>query len=98
VKGHWVTVGLNNGDVYGGYIDMADVSVAASERDMILREPALYDRDAKRYRTLEYLSLFLLGSTIASVAVVTDSAADKRLMLIGEALFVEDKNDGIRQE
>ena len=95
MKGHWVTVGLNNGDVYAGYIDKADVSVAATERDIILQEPALYDQQLKRYRTLQYQSLFLLGSAIASVAVVTDTAADKRITEIGESLFVEEVNDGI---
>ena len=98
VKGHWVTVGLTNGEVYAGYIDKADVSVAASERDIILQEPALYDQQSKRYSTLEYQSLFLLGSTIASVAVVTDAAADKRITAIGESLFVEASNHGIEQE
>jgi hypothetical protein len=95
VKGHWVTVGLNNGDVYAGYIDKADVSVAATERDLILREPALYDQRLTRYRALGYQSLFLLGSTIASAAVVTDAAADQRITAIGESLFVEDKDDGV---
>ncbi len=93
VKGHWVTVGLTSGDVYAGYVDKADVSVTAAERDMILQEPALYDQDLKRYRTLEYQSLFLLGSTIASVAVVTD-AFDRRLTTIGESLFLEEPQDG----
>ncbi len=98
VKGHWVTVGLNNGDVYAGYIDKADESVAAAERDIILQEPAQYDQQLKQYRTLGYQSLFLLGSTIFSVAVVTDAAADKRITAIGESLFVEGTNDGIEQE
>ncbi len=94
VKGHWVTIGLTNGDVYAGYIDKADVSVTAAERDIVLQEPALYDADLKRYRSLEYQSMFLLGSTIASVAVVTDAEADKRIIAIGESLFLEDSTDG----
>jgi hypothetical protein len=53
-KGRWVTVGLTNGQVYAGYIDKADVSVAASERDIILREPALYDDTQRAYRTTPY--------------------------------------------
>jgi len=86
---------LNNGDVYAGYVDKADVSVAATERDLILREPALYDQRLTRYRALGYQSLFLLGSTIASAAVVTDAAADQRITTIGESLFVEDNDDGV---
>jgi len=90
VRSHWVTVGLTNGDVYAGYIDKADVSVTAAERDMILREPAAYDPDLKQYRTLQYQTMFLLGSTVASVAVVTDTAVDKRITGVGESLFVEE--------
>jgi len=97
VKDHWVTVGLNNGEVYAGYVGAADVSVAAAERDVILQEPALYDQRLMRYRTLQYQSMFLLGSTIASMAVVTDAAADKRLTRTGELPF-EEEADGIEQE
>jgi len=97
VKGHWVTIGLTNGDVYAGYIDKADVSVAASERDIILREPAAYDPDTKQYRTLQYQTMFLLGTAIASVAVVTDAAADKRITDVGESLFLKESNGGNAQ-
>jgi hypothetical protein len=98
VKDHWVTVGLTNGEVYAGYIDKADLSVGAPERDVILQEPARYDAHLMQYRTLEYQSLFLLGSTIASVAVISDAAADKRIIRIGESPFSEEGNDGIGQE
>ena len=94
VKDHWVTVGLTNGDVYAGYIETADSSVAAAERDVILREPALYDQRLMRYRSLHYQSLFLLASTITSVAVIFDAAKDKRITRIGESPFAEGGNDG----
>ncbi|HEV7486574.1 MAG TPA: DUF6338 family protein [Thermoanaerobaculia bacterium] len=97
VKNHWVTVGLNNGDVYAGYIGPADVSVAAAERDVILLEPALLDQRLMRYRSLQYQSLFLVGSTILSMAVITDAAADKRITPIGESPFVEETHNGIEQ-
>ena len=89
-KSRWVTVGLTNGQVYAGYVDKADVSVAASERDIILREPALYDEVEKAYRTTPYQTMFLLGSTIASVAAVTDPRGDKRITATGEDLFREE--------
>lgn len=98
VKNHWVTVGLNNGEVYAGYIGPADVSVAAAERDVILLEPALLDQATMRYRSLQYQSLFLLASTIASVAVIFDAATDKRMTRIGESPFAEEKNDAIGQD
>jgi len=94
VKGHWVTVGLTNGDVYAGYLDKVDVSVAAEERDMILQEPAIYDAEKKRFSTLSYQSMFLPGSTIASVAVVTDAATDERITKVGESLFMEESHHG----
>jgi hypothetical protein len=95
VKGHWVTVGLNNGEVYAGYIEAAESSVAAAERDLVLREPALYDQRLTRYRSLPYQSLFLLASTIGSVAVIFDAARDKRITRIGGSPFAEGGNDGI---
>ena len=91
-KSRWVTVGLTNGQVYAGYVDKADVSVAASDRDMILREPALYDEGKKIYRTTPYQTMFLLGSTIASIAAVTDPGGDKRITTAGEDLFGEETN------
>jgi len=97
VKDHWVTVGLTNGEVYADYIEAADSSVAAGERDVVLREPAQYDQRLMRYRSLQYQSLFLLASTIASVAVIFDAATDKRTTRIGESPFAEGGNDGIRE-
>ena len=93
-KSRWVTVGLTNGQVYAGYVDKADVSVAANERDIILREPALYDEAEKAYRTTPYQTMFLLGSTIASVAAVTDPGGDQRITSTGEDLFREETDDG----
>jgi hypothetical protein len=93
-KGHWVTVGLSNGQVYAGYVDKADVSVAASERDIILREPALYNEADGMYRTTPYQTMFRLGSTITSVAAVSDPRDDKRITSAGESLFREDKTSG----
>lgn len=95
IKNHWVTVGLTNGEVYAGYVEIAESSVAAAERDVVLREPALYDQRLMRYRSLPYQSLFLLASTIASVAVIFDAAIDKRMTRIGESPFAEGGNDGI---
>jgi hypothetical protein len=97
-KDHWVTVGLNNGEVYAGYIGPTDVSVAAAERDVVLLEPALLDPTTMRYRSLKYQSLFLLASTIASVAVIFDAATDKRMTRIGESPFAEENNDAIGQD
>jgi hypothetical protein len=86
-KSRWVTVGLANGQVYAGYVDKADVSVAATDRDLILREPALYDETQKTYRATPYQTMFLLGSTIASIAAVSDPHGDERITTAGEDVF-----------
>ena len=88
-------MGLNNGEVYAGFIEAADSSVAAAERDVVLREPAQYDQRLMCYRSLEYQSLFLLASTITSVAVIFDATTDKRTTRVGVSPFAEGGNDGI---
>lgn len=93
-RSRWVIVGLTNGEVYAGYIDKADVSVAATERDIILREPALYDATEHTYRATIYQTMFLLGNTIASIAAVTDPRGDERITSAGEELFDEETNNG----
>jgi hypothetical protein len=89
-KGRWVTIGLTNGQVYAGYIDKADLSVAASERDIILREPALYDEAARAYRMTSYQTMFLLGSTIVSIAAIMDTQDDVRITSRRKDLFGEE--------
>jgi hypothetical protein len=89
VRGRWVTVRLTTGETYAGFIDTADVSVAANERDVILREPAMYDEQRRTYRSLQYQTMFLLGSTLAAV---TDLSIDKRITRVGEELFQEDSH------
>jgi len=93
-KSRWVTVGLVNGQVYAGYVDKADVSVAASDRDLILREPALYDETENAYRATQYQTMFLLGSTIASIAAVSDPCGDERITTAGEDLFGQETSSG----
>jgi hypothetical protein len=98
VKQHWVTLGLQNGDVYLGYIDIADMSVAAAERDVILREPALFDTSVRRYRALEYQSMFIPGTLISSVAVISDTKLDKRITIAGEILFKTEGENNDEQQ
>ncbi len=87
VKGHWVVVGLTNGESYSGYVDVADVSVSAEQRDLILREPAEFDSEKSEYIASKYQSLFIPGNLVASVAVVHDPAQDKRIIPVGELVF-----------
>jgi hypothetical protein len=87
-------VGLANSQVYAGYVDKADMSVAARERDIILREPALYDEATHVYRATPYQTMFLLGSTIVSVAAVSIPGGDGRITAAGENLFSKESTLG----
>lgn len=85
--GHrWVVVTLGSGEAYAGYIDVADISVAASDRDLVLREPAHFIAAEKIYRVSEYDSLFIVGSNIASVAAIAEPS-DQRITVRGQSLF-----------
>lgn len=104
IKGHWVVIGLTNGESYSGYVDVADVSVSAGERDLILREPAMFDSEKSEYRASKYQSLFIPGSLVASIAVVHDPIQDKRIVAVGDLVFpkeeehVEGSEQGGRRE
>lgn len=87
VKGHWVVVGLTNGEAYSGYVDVADVSVSAEQRDLILREPAQFDSGKSEYIASKYQSLFIPGNLVASIAVIHDPMQDKRIIPVGELVF-----------
>ena len=92
-KSHWVLIGLQNGESYSGFIETADVSVAASDRDIILREPALYDAEQNEFVALGYQSLFIPGSLVSSLSTVFDSTRDKRIIPVGESVFTKENRD-----
>lgn len=98
IKGHWVVIGLTNGESYSGYIDVADVSVSAGERDLILCEPAMFDGEKSEYRASKYQSLFIPGSLVASIAVVHDPIKDKRIVAVGELVFPKEEEHVKRSE
>lgn len=96
VKGHFVVVALENTQAYAGYIKSADASVAKSERDLILQEPALYQNG--QYIALPYQYLFLPASLVSSIGVIYDNALDgNRLTQIGMPVFAQGENYGSRQ-
>lgn len=88
-KDHWVVLTLQNGESYSGFIETADISVASSDRDVILREPALYDQEKNEYRASKYQSLFLPGPLLSSVATVYEPT-DKRIIPIGDTVFTKE--------
>jgi hypothetical protein len=83
----WVVVALQSGEVYAGYVEAADTSVAAAERDILLREPARYVEKEGVYRVSEYSALFLVGSSIASVGALSDPKRGDRMITPGTLLF-----------
>lgn len=83
----WVVVALQSGDVYAGYVEAADTSVAAAERDILLREPARYFEVERVYRASEYSALFLVGSSIASIGAIADPERGDRKIAPGTLLF-----------
>jgi hypothetical protein len=48
----------------------------------------------KAYRATPYQTMFLLGSTIASIAAVSDPRGDQRITTAGEDLFAQETSSG----
>ncbi len=91
VGGHWVVVKLITGETYSGILARADTSVEQSERDIILKEPALYLKNQNNYRATSYQFLFLSGSIISSIGVVA-TQNDRRITKIGTFIFDRPSN------
>lgn len=91
IHSHWVVVGLQNGESYAGYVDVADSKLYSADRDVILLEPARYDVGEKRFRATEYQAMFLPGAMISSIATVSELGTDQRLTKPGEDIFVSEE-------
>jgi len=87
VPSHWVVITLSGGEAYAGILEHADTAAKPDGRDVILQEPAQFDPATRTYTALPYQTLFLPGTLVSSVAVVSDPSIDKRLTDIGEKLF-----------
>ena len=94
VEKHWVIVRISDGKTYAGILEQADTFVDQNERDIILKEPAIYLQDEDNYLSLPYQYLFLPGSIVSSIGVVADTE-DRRITRIGTYLF--DKPDSIKE-
>ncbi|MGA9397812.1 MAG: DUF6338 family protein [Anaerolineaceae bacterium] len=88
---HWVVVNLTNGESYAGYIDHVDVSVGQNERDLILNEPAMYDKKTKNYITNRYQSIFLPAELVSTIATCYNPETDKRIVPIHTPLLTRKK-------
>lgn len=87
----WTVITLRNGQTYAGIVETADASVAQSERDIVLREPALLEDEV--YRSVAYQYMFLPAELIASVAAVYNPKTDrnKRLVEPGDPVFAQEE-------
>jgi hypothetical protein len=85
----WVIVKVRTGESYLGFIEHSDVAVEPQYRDMILVEPYLWNEALKKYEPTFNQFLFLQGAELVSVAVVYNSAKDKRIIPAAEAPFGE---------
>lgn len=93
VPGRWIVVSLRTGDAYAGRLRYADCSVASGERDIILEEPALFDEDARVYRTSTYQSLFISAGDVFSIGAISEPDLDSRVVAPGGLLFQEGNDE-----
>ena len=91
---HWVIVGLTNGDVYAGKLKTADLSVSKDDRDIVLEEPCIFDKGINNYQSLNYQYLFIPSENLYSLAIIYSPETDKRLIPIGETLFIGENDNG----
>ena len=91
---HWVIVNLKSGASYAGIFDRGDTSVKTDERDIILREPALYSKEKSNYITTSYQYLYFPGNSISSIAVMYNRSIDKRKTRLNQILFSTNPTPG----
>ncbi len=94
VPNRWITVATASGESYAGKLVHCDVNVGATERDIVLSEPAKFDPDRNRYRTISNQFLYLPAQDVHAIGVVYDPAIDQsRTVPIETDLFEEERND-----
>ena len=76
--GHYVLATLKNTECFRGILYMADASVEAEERDIVLQDPALFELTKGTYEPLPYKHIFLPGRMISTIATLYDPAIDSR--------------------
>jgi hypothetical protein len=72
----WVVVALENGDIFLGGIQEADINAPREDRDLILSQPARYSDDEQDYIGTNYQYLYLPQAQIESIAVMYDRERD----------------------
>jgi hypothetical protein len=72
----WVVVALENGDIFLGGIQEADINAPRKDRDLILSQPARYSDGEQDYIGTNYQYLYLPQAQIESIAVMYDRERD----------------------
>jgi len=75
--GHWVVITLKDGETWAGMIETADTNVPSEDRDVLLREPALYDENQGGYVVSQHQHLYLPADLVKSVAAVHDEKQEE---------------------
>jgi len=87
IVGRWVVIGLNSGEIYAGKIKHIDISIASTDRDIILEEPCQFDETKNQYIANSYQYMFIPASNICSIAALHDPSKEGRSIPIGTNLF-----------
>jgi hypothetical protein len=90
----WSVITLMSGDVYAGFIRSAEHSAAASERDLVLGQPARLDPVTGNYEVTSYSDLFLPAHLIQSIGAIRLDPELQDKPVPGSHLFPRVYNDG----
>lgn len=89
----WVVVTLHSGEVYAGMLLIAEQGVAQSERDLVLRSPALWSVDGSNYQVLPYRDLFLPSALVQNIGTLRLAKDADLPTQVGTHLFREENDD-----
>lgn len=93
LQDRWVVATLTSGDIFAGRIGVADVGVAAAERDIVLREPALFDPTKQNYLATPFYEIFLPSALVQNVGVLARDADQRLGPQPGQPLFPQEVAD-----
>ncbi|HTK31872.1 MAG TPA: DUF6338 family protein [Candidatus Saccharimonadaceae bacterium] len=85
--GRWVVVTLKSGDVFAGYLAVADTGVASNDRDLVLREPARLDKERDEYVATTYWEMYLPAALVQNLATVSSERDVRKGPMPGESLW-----------
>jgi hypothetical protein len=89
IKDRWVVLTLKSGDAYAGQLLVVDTSVAGTDRDLVLRDPAKWNPETNSYCRLHYRDLFVPAALLESIATVYDPDKDRDATPPGQPLFAD---------